>query len=80
MEMLLDITIKWAIPFLLGTISTALISYVKSKYSKDRKKEIAIENNCTDMYLAVNEENKRAIKCYEKFGFKVKQISYSMNL
>lgn len=42
--MLLDITIKWAIPFLLGTISTALISYVKSKYSKDRKKEIAIEN------------------------------------
>ena len=41
MEILLDIVIKWAIPFLLGTISTALISYVKSKYSKDRKKEQA---------------------------------------
>lgn len=52
-------------------IGTDLLNYTK---------EIAIENNCTDMYLAVNEENKRAIKCYEKFGFKVKQISYSMNL
>ena len=52
-------------------IGTDLLNYTK---------EIAIVNNCTDMYLAVNEENKRAIKCYEKFGFKVKQISYSMNL
>ena len=52
-------------------IGTYLLNYTK---------EIAIENNCTDMYLAVSEENKRAIKCYEKFGFKVKQISYSMNL
>lgn len=41
---------------------------------------IAKENNCTDMYLTVNEENINAIKLYEKFGFKVKNIAYSMKI
>ena len=41
---------------------------------------IAKENNCTDMYLTVNEENINAIKLYEKFGFKVKSIAYSMQI
>lgn len=50
-------------------IGTLLLEYVK-KYGK--------ENNCTDMYLTVNEENEKAIKVYEKFGFKVKSIAYSM--
>lgn len=43
-------------------------------------KEFAIENNCTDLYLTVNEENKNAIKTYEKFGMKVKNIAYSMKI
>ena len=50
-------------------IGTLLLEYMK-KYGK--------ENNCTDMYLTVNEENENAIKVYEKFGFKVKSIAYSM--
>jgi len=41
-------------------------------------KTIGKENNCTDMYLTVNEENKDAIKLYEKFGFKVRNIAYLM--
>ena len=32
------------------------------------------------MYLTVNEENINAIKLYEKFGFKVKSIAYSMQI
>ena len=43
-------------------------------------KEFAILNNCTDLYLTVNEENKNAIKLYEKLGFKVKEIEYLMSL
>ena len=43
-------------------------------------KEIAKDNNCTDMYLTVNQENIGAIKTYEKFGFKLKNINYSMRL
>ena len=43
-------------------------------------KEFAIENNCTDLYLTVNEENAGAIKTYEKFGMKVKNIAYSMRI
>ena len=43
-------------------------------------KNIAKENECTDLYLNVYEDNKSAIKCYEKFGFKVKSISYSMKI
>ena len=43
-------------------------------------KNIGKENNCTDMYLTVNEENKDAIKLYEKFGFRIKNIAYSMEI
>ncbi len=43
-------------------------------------KNIAKEKNCTDMYLTVNKENINAIKVYEKFGFKVKSIAYSMQI
>ena len=43
-------------------------------------KNIAKEKNCTDMYLTVNEENINAIKLYEKFGFKVKSMTYSMQI
>lgn len=43
-------------------------------------KEFAIENNCTDLYLTVNEENTEAIKTYEKFGMKVTNIAYSMRI
>lgn len=52
-------------------IGTLLLKYVK---------EFGKENNCTDMYLTVNEENKDAIKVYENFGFKVKSIAYSMQI
>ena len=52
-------------------IGTKLLEHIK---------EFAIENNCTDLYLTVNEENEGAIKVYEKFGMKVKSIAYSMEL
>ena len=52
-------------------IGTELLNFAKN---------IAKENNCTDMYLTVNEENINAIKVYEKFGFKVKSIAYSMQI
>ena len=52
-------------------IGTELLKYLKN---------IAKENNCTDMYLTVNKENINAIKVYEKFGFKVKSIAYSMQI
>ena len=52
-------------------IGTALLKYVK-EYGK--------LNNCTDIYLTVNEENEDAIKIYEKFGMKVKSIAYSMQI
>ena len=32
------------------------------------------------MYLTVNQENESAIKVYEKFGFKVKNIAYMMKI
>ena len=41
----------------------------------EKVKQIANEKGCTDLYLTVNEENKSAIKAYEKFGFKLKSIS-----
>ena len=43
-------------------------------------KEKAKENNCTDIYLTVNEENEKAIKLYEKLGFSVRNIAYQMKL
>ncbi len=50
-------------------IGTRLVDYVK-KYAKD--------NSYTDLRLTVNEENENAIHLYEKMGFKVKNIAYSM--
>jgi ribosomal protein S18 acetylase RimI-like enzyme len=52
-------------------IGTSLLKYAK---------EFGKENNCTDLYLTVNKENENAIKIYEEFGFKVKSISYSMEI
>lgn len=46
----------------------------------EKTKEFGRENGCTDIYLTVNEENKNAINVYEKFGFKVKSIAYSMQI
>lgn len=43
-------------------------------------KELGRAENCTDLYLTVNEENKDAIKLYEKNGMRVKNISYSGKL
>ena len=52
-------------------IGTELLKFVRV---------IAKKNNCTDMYLTLNEENINAIKIYEKFGFRVKNIAYSMQI
>ncbi len=52
-------------------IGTKLLEYAR-KFAK--------EDNCTDLYLTVNKENENAIKVYEKFGFKVKSIAYSMQI
>ena len=41
-------------------------------------KEYARENNYTDIKLTVNEENESAKHLYEKVGFKVENIAYSM--
>lgn len=43
-------------------------------------KNIAKSKGCTDLYLTVNRENEHAIKVYEKFGFKVKNIAYMMRI
>ena len=43
-------------------------------------KEYAIKHGYTNLKLTVNEENENAIHLYEKLGFKVKNISYSMSL
>lgn len=52
---------------------------IGSALLKDIRK-IAKENSCTDLYLTVNEENENAIKMYEKFGMKVKNRAYSMEI
>lgn len=52
-------------------IGTKLLEYVR-EYGK--------QNSCTDMYLTVNEENENTINLYEKFGFRVKSIAYSMKI
>lgn len=46
----------------------------------DFAKKFGKENNCTDLYLTVNQENTNAIKVYESFGMKVKNIAYSMEI
>lgn len=33
-----------------------------------------------DLFLDVKQENENAIKMYEKFGFKVRSIAYSMKI
>ncbi len=43
-------------------------------------KNVGKKQNCTDMYLTANPENENAIKVYEKFGFKVKNIAYTMKI
>ena len=52
-------------------VGTKLLEFVK---------EYALKNNCTDLYLTVNEENIPGIKTYEKFGFRLKNIAYSMQI
>ena len=46
----------------------------------EHTKNIGKQQGCTDMYLTVNQENENAIKVYEKFGFKVKDIAYMMKI
>ncbi len=52
-------------------IGFKLLSYVK---------DYAINNHYTTIKLTVNEENASARHLYEKFGFRVKNIAYSMNV
>ena len=52
-------------------IGTLLLNYAKKKGK---------EKGCTDLYLTVNKENENAIKFYEKLGFRVKNIAYSMEI
>ena len=52
-------------------IGTELLKYLKN---------IAKEKKCTDMHLTVNKENINAIKVYEKFGFRVKSIVYTLQI
>ena len=46
----------------------------------EHTKKVGKKKGCTDMYLTVNQENESAIKVYEKFGFKVKNIAYMMKI
>lgn len=52
-------------------IGTLLLQHIKN---------IGKENNCTDIQLSVNQNNRNAIQVYEKFGFRVKDISYSIKI
>lgn len=52
-------------------IGTKLLEYIK---------EYAKEKNYTDLRLTVNEENENGRHLYEKVGFKIKNIAYSMQL
>lgn len=52
-------------------IGTKLLEFAK-KMGKD--------NNCTDMYLTVNPKNENAINVYEKFGMRLKDITYMMEI
>lgn len=40
MEEIINLTLRWLVPFVLGTIATSIIGMIK----KDRKKDKAIEN------------------------------------
>lgn len=46
----------------------------------DFAKNYANENNCTDLYLTVDPNNKEAINAYEKYGMKQHNISYMLKL
>ena len=52
-------------------IGTKLLEFIK---------EYAVNNGYTNIRLTVTEENEKARRLYEKVGFKVKNISYSMPL
>lgn len=52
-------------------IGTKLLEFIK-EYAKD--------NNFTDLRLTVNEENENARHLYEKMGFKIKNIAYTLKL
>lgn len=41
--MIIELVIKWAVPFLLGTIITAIIGFIKSLYSKNKALENAVQ-------------------------------------
>ncbi len=43
-------------------------------------KNLGKENKCTDMYLTVNPKNENAIKTYEKFGMRLKDMTYMMEI
>lgn len=43
-------------------------------------KKLGRENKCTDMYLTVNPKNENAIKVYEKFGMRLKDMTYMMEI
>lgn len=43
-------------------------------------KRFGKEQNCTDLHLTVNPNNKNAIKVYENFGMNVNNLSYMMKL
>ena len=42
--------------------------------------ELGKKEQCTEIYLTVNEENTKAIEFYEKLGMRVNNISYSMRI
>ena len=44
MDNITVIILNWAIPFVLGTVITSLIAFIKNKALKESKKDIAIEN------------------------------------
>ena len=52
-------------------IGTKMLEFAKS---------IAKSQNCTDLRLTVNPNNKNAIKLYEKFGMELYNLSYMMKL
>ena len=52
-------------------IGTELLNYLRN-FGK--------QIGCTDLYLTVNKENEKAIKMYENFGFKVRNIAYIMKI
>lgn len=52
-------------------VGTALLEFLKTH---------AAENGDTDIRLTVNEENETAIRLYEKAGFRVKNIAYSLHI